>query len=277
VLTYPDFNPVALKIGPIPLPWIGPVTMQIHWYGLMYLIGIGTGWLLLRSRANRPNSGWTRENVDDLVFYIVLGVILGGRIGYVLIYAFDTLLGDPLYLFRIWEGGMSFHGGLVGVLVAMLIYARRQDVRRPFFAVTDFIAPAIPPGLCTGRLGNFINGELWGKVTDVPWAFLYDGEPRHPSQLYEAALEGVALFVILWLYSSKPRPTRAVSGLFALGYGCFRFLIEFVRVPDKHPGYIAFGWLTMGQILSAPMIVLGIVLLALAYGQRAPTAQAARQ
>jgi phosphatidylglycerol:prolipoprotein diacylglycerol transferase len=215
--------------------------------------------------------------VDDLVFYIVLGGILGGRIGYVLIYALDTFLADPLYLIRITEGGMSFHGGLCGVLIALFMYARRKDVRRPFFAVTDFIAPAVPPGLFTGRIGNFINGELWGKVTDVPWAFVYDGEARHPSQLYEAALEGMVLFIILWLYSARPRPVRAVSGMFALCYGCFRFLIEFVRVPDKHPGYVAFGWLTMGQILSAPLIVIGIVLLALAYAQRAPQAEAASQ
>jgi len=277
VLTWPNFNPIALNIGPIPIPWYGPVTMHIRWYGIMYLIGIGVGWLLLRSRARKPDSGWNREQVDDLIFYGVLGIILGGRIGYVLIYAFDTFLEDPLYLIKITEGGMSFHGGLCGVLIAMFLYARRRDVRRPFFAVVDFIAPAIPPGLFTGRIGNFINGELWGKVTDVPWAFIYDGEPRHPSQLYEAALEGVALFVILWLYSSKPRPTRAVSGLFALCYGCFRFLIEFVRVPDKHPGYIAFGWLTMGQLLSAPLMIIGIVLLALAYGQRTPAAEVARQ
>jgi phosphatidylglycerol:prolipoprotein diacylglycerol transferase len=243
----------------------------------MYLLGIAAGWLLLRARARKPGSGWTGQEVDDLVFYVVLGVIIGGRIGYVLIYALDTLLSDPLYLLRIWEGGMSFHGGLAGVLVALFAYARRPSVRRPFFAVTDFIAPGVPPGLFAGRIGNFINGELWGKVTDVPWAFVYRGEARHPSQLYEAALEGVALFLILWLYSAKPRPVRAVSGMFLLCYGTFRFLVEFVRVPDKQFGYVAFGWLTMGQVLSAPMIVIGILLLALAYGQRAAAAEAARR
>ena len=199
MLPYPDFDPNALTIGPIPLPWFGPLTLHIRWYGVMYLLGIAAGWLLLRSRARKPESGWTLQEVDDLVFYVVLGVIVGGRIGYVLIYALDTLLTDPLYLIRIWEGGMSFHGGLAGVLVAIFAYARRPSVRRPFFAVTDFIAPSVPSGLFAGRIGNFINGELWGKVTDVPWAFVYRGEARHPSQLYEAALEGVALFLILWL------------------------------------------------------------------------------
>ena len=277
MLPYPDFDPTAVNIGPIPLPWFGPLTLHIRWYGVMYLLGIATGWLLLRARARKSESGWTGQEVDDLVFYVVLGVIIGGRIGYALIYAFDTLLSDPLYLFRIWEGGMSFHGGLAGVLVAMLVYSRRSSVRRPFFAVTDFIAPGVPPGLFAGRIGNFINGELWGKVTDVPWAFVYRGEARHPSQLYEAALEGVALFLILWLYSAKPRPARAVSGMFLLCYGTFRFLVEFVRVPDKQFGYVAFGWLTMGQVLSAPMIVIGILLLARAYGQRTATAEPARR
>jgi phosphatidylglycerol:prolipoprotein diacylglycerol transferase len=275
VLTYPDFDPTAVDVGPIPLPWIGPLTLHIRWYGVMYLLGIGAGWLLLRRRARKPESGWTVLQVDDLVFYAVLGVILGGRVGYVLIYALDTLLKDPLYLFRIWEGGMSFHGGLTGVLIAMLVYARRGGVRRPFFAVTDFIAPGVPPGLFAGRIGNFINGELWGKTTDVPWAFLYQGQPRHPSQLYEAGLEGIALFLILWLYSAKPRPVCAVSGMFLLCYGCFRFLVEFVRVPDKQFGYLAFGWVTMGQVLSAPMIAIGILLLVLAYTRRTPAVQPA--
>jgi phosphatidylglycerol:prolipoprotein diacylglycerol transferase len=173
---------------------------------------------------------------------------------------------------------MSFHGGLVGVLVAMYIYSRRSRPRRSFFAITDFIAPAVTPGLLAGRIGNFINGELWGKVTDVPWAIVYKGEARHPSQLYEAALEGVVLFLILWLYSMKPRPVRAVSGVFALGYGCFRFLIEFVRVPDKQLGYLAFGWLTMGQLLCIPLILVGVLLLVLAYtAPGTPAAEPARR
>ena len=268
MLHYPDIDPVAVKIGPL----------AIHWYGLMYLLGIGAGWMFLRHRARRPGSGWSLQDVDDVVFYAVLGLILGGRIGYTLIYAFDTLRGDPLYLFRIWEGGMSFHGGLVGVLVAMYIYARLSTPRRSFFAVMDFIAPAVPPGLFAGRIGNFINGELWGKVTDVPWAIIYEGQPRHPSQLYEAALEGVLLFLILWLYSMRPRPVRAVSGVFALGYGCFRFLMEFVRVPDKQLGYLAFGWLTMGQLLCIPLILVGVLLIALAYASpRAPAAEPAQR
>jgi phosphatidylglycerol:prolipoprotein diacylglycerol transferase len=277
VLTYPKIDPIAIDIGPIPVPWYGPASLQIRWYGLMYLFGIVAGWMLMRYRARRPDSGFTLQDVDDIVFHIVLGIIIGGRVGYVLVYAFDTLLSDPLYLLRIWEGGMSFHGGLAGVLVAMYIYGRRGRVQRPFFVVTDFIAPMIPPGLFFGRIGNFINGELWGKETTVPWGFLYDGKVRHPSQLYEAALEGIALFVILWLYSAKPRPVRAVSGLFLVCYGTFRCLVELVRVPDEQLQYLAFGWLTMGQVLSAPMIVIGVLLLVLAWSQRRVEAEPARR
>jgi phosphatidylglycerol:prolipoprotein diacylglycerol transferase len=267
VLRYPDIDPVAIGIGPL----------KVRWYGLMYLAGIAVGWWLMRRRARRPDSGWKLSEIDDLVFYIVLGIILGGRVGYVFLYAFDVFLSDPLYLFRIWEGGMSFHGGLMGVVVAMWIFSRRAATRRPFFVVTDFIAPAVPPGLFFGRIGNFINGELWGKTTDVPWAFLYAGEPRHPSQLYEAGLEGIALFTILWLFSARPRPVRAVSGLFLVCYGAFRIFIEFFRVPDEQIGYLAFGWLTMGQVLSAPMILLGILLLVLAYLPRTGDAATVRR
>jgi phosphatidylglycerol:prolipoprotein diacylglycerol transferase len=177
----------------------------------------------------------------------------------------SELVADPLSVFRVWEGGMSFHGGLVGVLVAMWLYGRA--IQQPFFVVTDFIAPWVPAGLLAGRIGNFINGELWGKPTspDAPWAVLVDGEARHASQLYEGALEGILLFLVLWLYTRKPRPTMAASGLFLLVYGLCRFIVEFVRVPDAQIGYLAFGWLTMGQVLSAPMIIAGAVLLALAY------------
>ena len=237
----------------------------------MYLLGFLAGWALGRYRASRPNSGWTAAQVDDLVFYIALGVILGGRIGYILFYSFGNFLRDPLALFRVWEGGMSFHGGFLGVLLAMVLFARKHY--KGFWPTMDFVAPLIPPGLFFGRIGNFINGELWGRVTDLPWGMVFrqtgDGLPRHPSQLYQTALEGVALFLIVWLFSAKPRPAMAVSGVFALSYGVFRFLVEFVRQPDPQLGYLAFGWLTMGQILSLPLIAVGIVLLTLAYRRQA--------
>ncbi len=261
MLIHPDFDPVAFSLGPL----------HVRWYGLMYLLGFLAGWALGRYRASRPNSGWTAAQVDDLVFYIALGVILGGRIGYILFYGFDSFLRDPLALFRVWEGGMSFHGGFLGVLLAMVLFARKHY--KGFWPTMDFVAPLIPPGLFFGRIGNFINGELWGRVTDLPWGMVFrqtgDGLPRHPSQLYQTALEGVALFLIVWLFSAKPRPAMAVSGVFALSYGVFRFLVEFVRQPDPQLGYLAFGWLTMGQILSLPLIAVGIVLLTLAYRRQA--------
>jgi phosphatidylglycerol:prolipoprotein diacylglycerol transferase len=270
MLTYPEIDPVALSLGPF----------KIHWYGLMYLLGFLGGWLLGRLRASRPDSGWSVQEVDELLFYTALGVILGGRFGYVLFYAFPSFLSDPLMLFRVWEGGMSFHGGLVGVLFAMWLFGRRFG--HSFFETTDFLAPLIPVGLGVGRVGNFINGELWGGPADLPWAMQVPclrapeacyglplgtelSPPLHPSQLYEAGLEGLALFLLLWIYSARPRPTMAVSGLFLLGYGLFRFLVELVRVPDAHLGYLAFDWLTMGQILSIPMLAGGLLLLLLAY------------
>ena len=264
MLSYPDIDPVALALGPI----------KVHWYGLMYLVGFAGGWWLGRIRARRPDSGWTQQQVDDLLFYIVLGVVLGGRLGYVLFYSFPQLVEQPLSLFRIWEGGMSFHGGLLGVLLAMWVYGRRRG--RGFFELTDFIAPLVTVGLGAGRIGNFINGELWGKVTDMPWGMQLPcrgypqycaglGEaqmspPVHPSQLYEALLEGLVLFLILWIYSSRPRPAMAVSGLFLICYGVFRFGVELVRLPDAHLGYLMFGWVTMGQILTLPMILAGVIL-----------------
>jgi phosphatidylglycerol:prolipoprotein diacylglycerol transferase len=254
---YLQFDPVALRLGPV----------AVRWYGLMYLAGFTAAWWLGRRRARRPGSPVTRQQMDDLIFYGALGVILGGRIGYMLFYGFDQLAANPLSLFRIWEGGMSFHGGLLGVIAAMGLCAR--SMKLAYVPLMDFVAPLVPIGLGAGRIGNFINGELWGKPTDVPWAFIVDGIPLHPSQLYEAFLEGLVLFVVLWTFSSRPRPTGAVCGLFLTLYGVFRFAVEFVRVPDEQIGYLAFGWFTMGQLLSLPMFAGGLLLLGLAYGRRA--------
>ena len=247
-----QIDPVALSIG----------SLQLRWYGLMYLAGFGLGWMLGRWRASRPGSGWTGPDVDDLLTCVMIGIILGGRLGYVLFYDLPVYINDPMEIMRIWNGGMSFHGGLLGVLGAFWYFARTRG--RTFLEVSDFIAPLIPQGLFFGRLGNFINGELWGKVSDVPWAIVFPGAgplPRHPSQLYEAALEGLLLFIMVWVFSRKPRKVGAVSGLFAFGYGVFRFAVEFVRMPDVQLGYLAFGWLTMGQLLCVPLILAGAWLL----------------
>ncbi len=253
---YPQFDPVAFHIGPVP----------VRWYGLMYLVGFAAGWWLARIRARRAGAVCTPAQVDDLLFYVALGVILGGRIGYMLFYGWDQMLAAPWRLFFIWEGGMSFHGGFLGVLLAVYLFARKID--RAFWDVIDFVAPVVPIGLGAGRIANFINGELWGRPTDVPWAVIVDGEPRHATQLYEAFLEGVVLFVILWVFSSRPRPTMAVSGAFLLGYGLFRSAVEFLRLPDAHIGYLAFGWVTMGHLLTLPMVIAGILLLWLAYWRK---------
>ncbi len=263
---YPEFDPIAFQIGPL----------AVRWYGLMYLVGFVLAWWLFRVRARKPDAPITVPQAEDLIFYGALGVILGGRIGYVLFYGLGDWAEDPLFPLKIWKGGMSFHGGLLGVMAASWLYARK--VARKAWEIIDFAAPAVPLGLGLGRIGNFINGELWGKPTEVPWAVVYRGEALHPSQLYEALLEGLVLFIVLWIYSSKPRPTMAVSGMFAILYGVFRFAIEFVRVPDQHigtDGFIAFGWLTMGQLLSIPLIFVGIALMWLAYrGAGAPQTQA---
>jgi len=255
MLTFPNIDPVALSLGPL----------KVHWYGLMYLVGFLAAWWLMKHRAKQSNV-WNEERVGDFIFYGALGVVLGGRIGYVLFYNFEAFLNDPLMLLRIWQGGMAFHGGLIGVIIAMWLYGRK--IGQSFFQVADFVAPAVPIGLGAGRIANFINGELWGRVTDVPWAMVFPTGgplPRHPSQLYQAFLEGIVFFTLIWLYSKKPRPTMAVSGLFMLYYGVYRFAIEFVRQPDAHLGFIAWGWLTKGQLLSFPMILLGLGFMLWAY------------
>jgi phosphatidylglycerol:prolipoprotein diacylglycerol transferase len=236
----------------------------VRWYGLTYLGGFLIAWLGMRMRAGQPWSRIKREQVDDLVFYAALGAIVGGRVGYMLVYGLSELIANPLSLFTVWKGGMSFHGGLLGVLAAMALYAR--SIRQPFFVLTDFIAPWAPAGLFLGRIGNFINGELWGKATspDAPWAVIVNGEARHPSQLYEAFLEGLLLFTVIFLYTRKPRPMMAASGIFLMGYGVSRIVVEFVRVPDEQLRYLALGWITMGQVLSAPMVIAGATLFVLA-------------
>ena len=252
-----DINPIAVDLG----------FFQIHWYGLMYLIGFGAAWGLGIYRARRANSGWSEEMVSDLVFWGALGVVVGGRVGYVLFYNFDQFLDNPLSLFAVWEGGMSFHGGLIGVLGVLAVFAHKHQ--KTFFQIGDFVAPLVPIGLGAGRVGNFIGGELWGRPTDVSWAVIFpragDGLARHPSQLYEAFLEGVVMFTILWFYTAKPKPRAAASGLFLILYGCFRSFVELFREPDEHIGFIAWGWLTKGQLLSFPMIAIGLVMMIWAY------------
>ena len=270
-----QIDPVAVSLGPL----------RVHWYGLMYLLGFLLAWWLGRRRIRAGRlPGVDEDGFGDLLFYGLIGVIVGGRLGSVLFYDFNTYLQNPLQVLKVWEGGMSFHGGLIGVLVAAWLWSRRH--RRHFFDTMDFLAPLVPPGLGFGRIGNYIGGELWGKYTRGDWGVVFpsglpepyrsldpvalkaqfdagalDAFARHPSQLYQAFLEGLVLFCVLWWYSARPRPRYAVSGLFALLYGSFRFLVEFVRMPDAHLGYLAFGWLTMGQVLSLPLVALGLFLL----------------
>ena len=248
-LTFPTIDPIIFEIGPVAL----------RWYGLMYLVGFAAAFWLASRRL--PRTPWNKDELSDLLFYCFLGVILGGRFGYVMFYSFSSFLENPLYLFKIWEGGMSFHGGCLGVILAAFIYAKVKQWS--FLAVGDFIAPLVPIGLGAGRIGNFINGELWGRETTVPWAFIFPDagpDPRHASQLYEFFLEGGVLFAILWLYSARPRPVGSVGGLFLLGYGIFRFIVEFFREPDAHLGLYDIG-LSQGQLLCIPMILAGIGLI----------------
>jgi phosphatidylglycerol:prolipoprotein diacylglycerol transferase len=247
--TFPDIDRVAFSLGPV----------KVHWYGLMYLLAFAGAWLLANWRLKHYKLNWTIDQISDLIFYAALGIILGGRIGYMLFYNFSELINYPLELFKIWNGGMSFHGGLIGAIIAVWIFARRFE--KSFWETMDFAAPLVPLGLAAGRVGNFINGELWGRVTDVPWAMVFphvDDSPRHPSTIYEFGLEGIALFILVWCYASKPRPAGRVSAVFLMGYALCRFIVEYFRQPDQQLGYIAFGWLTMGQILSVPMLILGI-------------------
>jgi len=259
MLQYPAIDPIAFRIGPV----FGHGPLEVHWYGIMYLLGFAAAWILARKRAGRPLSTWTPADVDDLIFFAMLGVILGGRIGYVLFYGMSFWAKDPLYPLKIWDGGMSFHGGMLGVILSVSLFAWRRG--RNVADVLDFTAPLPGLGLFFGRIGNFINGELWGKVTTVPWGFKVNGEVRHASQLYEAFFEGLVLFTVIWWFTSRQRPRFAPSALFLIVYGVVRFCVEFVRVPDEHIGYLAAGWVTEGQVLSLPMVIVGLAMLAYAY------------
>jgi phosphatidylglycerol:prolipoprotein diacylglycerol transferase len=257
MLVHPQFSPIALQIGPV----------AIHWYGLTYLVAFGLFLWLATLRVKQPQwaaAGWTRRDVEDLLFYGVLGVVIGGRLGYVLFYKPAYYAANPLEIFAVWKGGMAFHGGLLGVIAAMALFARLRG--RGFLQVTDLIAPCVPTGLASGRIGNFINGELWGRAADpsLPWAMVYPQAgpemiPRHPSPLYQFALEGLLLFVLLWLYARKPRGVGQVSGMFLIGYGVLRFIAEFFREPDAFLGLLALG-MSMGQWLCMPMVIIGIVM-----------------
>lgn len=256
MLHSPLFNPIAFHIA----------GLQVHWYGLMYLFSFFFGWLLAQYRAKKMKLDFSSEQITDLLFYVALGVILGGRIGYVLFYDFNFFIHHPFFLLQVWNGGMSFHGGAIGVGITCGWWCYKQ--KKNIFDVTDFITPFIPIGLAAGRFGNFINGELWGRITNVPWGMIFphaDQFPRHPSVLYELFFEGIVSFIILWWFSSKPRPRMAITGLFLMLYGSFRIFCEFFREPDAQLGFVALHWVTRGMELSLPMVLLGAILLGLAY------------
>jgi phosphatidylglycerol---prolipoprotein diacylglyceryl transferase len=264
VIPFPDIDPVAFRIGPV----------AVHWYGLSYIAGIALAWWLLRRRAAADNQ-WSAQQVGDLVFYAALGGVLGGRLGYILFYNARSYLEDPSAIFAVWQGGMSFHGGVIGMVLAMAWFARAN--RRPFLDVSDCIVPVVPIGLGLGRLANFVNQELWGAPTSLPWGVVFShpaagGVARHPTQLYEAALEGVLLFVLLEAVRRRVPPRGTLTGLFLLGYGVFRSLVELLREPDAHIGYLAWGWLTMGHVLSAPMMLAGLAILVVAWRRAAAPA-----
>ncbi len=259
---YPSIDPIAISIGPV----------NIYWYAASYLVGIGLVWWTLKYRVRTYGLRWADEDISNLISYAIIGMLIGGRVGYVLFYGYEMLKLDPLAVLRIWEGGMSFHGGFIGVLVGVGVFARGKGVT--FFELADFIAPSIPLGLGSGRIGNFINAELPGRMTEVPWALVYPGEiiGRHPSSLYQALLEGPVLFAFLWVFAMQPRPAMAISGMFLLGYGSLRTFSEFFREPDSHIGFVVFDWVTTGQLLSVPMIVIGLGLVAYGYFKQQPKA-----
>jgi phosphatidylglycerol:prolipoprotein diacylglycerol transferase len=267
MIQYHAINKIALEIG----PFFGYGPLKVHWYGIMYLVAFGVAWWLGRVRAAKPGSTWSLADIDDFMFFGMLGTILGGRIGYVLFYGLSFWTADdPWYPIKVWDGGMSFHGGLLGVMIAFTIFAVRRG--RHIADVFDFAAPLPGIGICAVRIGNFINGELWGKPTDVPWAVVVDGVPLHATQLYEASLEGVLLFIILWWYTSRPRPRMAPAGLFLVIYSLSRITVEFWRVPDHHLNYLLHtSWVTMGIILSLPMLLVGLALVFMAYRRREPS------
>ncbi len=263
MLKFPEIDPIALDLG----------LLQIRWYGISYVCGIMLAWYLLVYRARtREELGWSANQVGDLIYYGTLGVILGGRLGSVVFYNLPYYLANPLDILKVWQGGMSFHGGLIGVMFALWFYARKFE--RSYFEVSDFLIPVVPIGLFFGRIANFINAELWGAPTSLPWGMVFPGGggiPRHPSQLYEAALEGLLLFLMLWFYSGRHRPKMAVTGLFLLSYALFRSAVELVREPDAHIGYLLGNWLTMGQLLSLPMLLAGLTMLILAHQRKGTT------
>jgi len=270
MIQYPSFDEIALEIGPFDVWYFGVVSLKVHWYGIMYLVAFAAAWWLGRVRARKPGSTWKPADIDDFMFFGMLGTILGGRLGYVFFYGLEYWVKDPWYPIKVWDGGMSFHGGLLGVMSAFAIFAVRR--KRNIADVFDFAAPLPGIGICAVRIGNFINGELWGKPTDVPWAFIVDGVPRHATQLYEAALEGVLLFLAIWWVTAKPRPRMAPAGLFLVIYSLSRITVEFWRVPDQHLSYLlGSSWVTMGMLLSLPMLLVGATLVFMAYRRREPS------